>query len=396
MSNMREMKPVSKKRAFRLPLALLPVLVAVPVSAQQSDTGVVRASSVWQKDVDQLRMDIMTQRRIELEYRKQLSTLQMRMEAAAMDSNRSQLQTESQFVFNRLREAGAEQVRLRRKLESLCLEVRKPEGWFGVFATGMKMSEKRGDGTMVIRFLEPPVVASVDAGSPADRAGVRTGDVLIELGGKQLLREKVIFSELLRPGERLVVKLQRGNEVMTLAPVIEPLPEVTATPCTWVDAGVAFVVAPQPAQAPVQVRARTSAQGGVQGYAYVYPSEQARRDSGAMAVTTTVPAAGAVYAGPMVGMFTGGANVLAGLRLVTLSSESSAALGISQGILVDQVLPGPGREAGLKGGDILVSADSQDLRSIEALRRVLNRAQDRTVTIVIVRDKKRETVQLKW
>lgn len=396
MSNMREMKPVSKKRAFRLPLALLPVLVAVPVSAQQSDTGVVRASSVWQKDVDQLRMDIMTQRRIELEYRKQLSTLQMRMEAAAMDSNRSQLQTESQFVFNRLREAGAEQVRLRRKLESLCLEVRKPEGWFGVFATGMKMSEKRGDGTMVIRFLEPPVVASVDAGSPADRAGVRTGDVLIELGGKQLLREKVIFSELLRPGERLIVKLQRGNEVMTLAPVIEPLPEVTATPCTWVDAGVAFVVAPQPAQAPVQVRARTSAQGGVQGYAYVYPSEQARRDSGAMAVTTTVPAAGAVYAGPMVGMFTGGANVLAGLRLVTLSSESSAALGISQGILVDQVLPGPGREAGLKGGDILVSADSQDLRSIEALRRVLNRAQDRTVTIVIVRDKKRETVQLKW
>jgi serine protease Do len=98
----------------------------------------------------------------------------------------------------------------------------------------------------------------------------------------------------------------------------------------------------------------------------------------------------------MAQIFTGGASVLAGLHLVTLSSESSRALGLSQGILVNQVLPGPGREAGLRSGDILVSADSQDLRSMDVLRRVINRAADRTVTIVIVRDKKRETVQLKW
>ena len=394
MSKTREMNTVPGKHALRqLPLALLALLVAVPASAQQSDTGRVRTVSVWQKDVDKLRMDLMTQRKIELEYQKMLFSLQMRMEAADLDSNRARLQAESQFVYNRLREANAEQGRLKRRLESLCMEVRKPEGWFGVATTGATMRDRREDGTTVTRFLESPVVASVDPGSPADRAGVRSGDVLIELGGKQLLRENVVFAELLRPGERIVVKLQRGNDVMTLLPVIEPLPEVTATPCTWVDAGVAYVVAPMPAQVPVRVRARTTAQGG-QEYAYVY--ERARKDSSVVATTTPMPVAGAVYAGPMTQMFTGGGSVLAGLQLVTLSTESSRALGISQGILVNQVLPGPGREAGLKSGDILVSADSQDLRSMDVLRRVINRATDRTVAIVVVRDKKRETVQLKW
>ena len=112
--------------------------------------------------------------------------------------------------------------------------------------------------------------------------------------------------------------------------------------------------------------------------------------------TAPVPVAGTASAGPMAQFFTAGGNVLAGLRLLTLTSESSRALGLTPGILVDLVLPGPGRDAGLRSGDILVSADSQDLRSMDVLRRVINRAADRTVTIVIVRDKKRETVQLKW
>jgi S1-C subfamily serine protease len=65
--------------------------------------------------------------------------------------------------------------------------------------------------------------------------------------------------------------------------------------------------------------------------------------------------------------------------------------------MVNQVLPGtPGRKAGLRGGDILIAADSQDLRSIGVLQRVINRSTDRTVTLVIVRDRKKSTVQYSW
>ena len=88
---------------------------------------------------------------------------------------------------------------------------------------------------------------------------------------------------------------------------------------------------------------------------------------------------------------------MVGLQLVVLGPESSRVLGVQFGIMVNQVAPGtPGREAGLKGGDVLVSADSVDLRSIGMLQRVISRARDRTVTLVIVRDRKKETVQLRW
>ena len=208
------------------------------------------------------------------------------------------------------------------------------------------MRDRRVDGTTVTKFLEAPIVASVDPGSPADRVGMRSGDVLIEIGGKQLLRENVVFADLLRPGERIIVKFQRGSDVMTLQPTVEPLPEVTATPCTWVDAGVAYVVSPMPAQGPYRVRAETTPDGG-QKYSYVYV--RPRKDSSMVATTVPASAGGAVFAGPMTQMFSGGGMVLAGLHLVSLSSESSRALGVTQGILVNQVLPGPGREAGLQG-----------------------------------------------
>jgi serine protease Do len=66
-------------------------------------------------------------------------------------------------------------------------------------------------------------------------------------------------------------------------------------------------------------------------------------------------------------------------------------------LLVIQVLPGTlGREAGLRSGDVLVQADSQELRTSASLQRVISRSRDRTVTLVVIRDKKRETVTLKW
>jgi membrane-associated protease RseP (regulator of RpoE activity) len=273
------------------------------------------------------------------------------------------------------------------------MEVRKPEGWLGVTTMGPQMENMRVDGTKVIKFLELPVVASVDPGSPADRVGVRAGDVLVEIGGRQLLRENVVFADMLRPGVVVVMKVQRGQDVVTLSPTVEPLPEVTTgTSCTYVDPAVAYIVAPSPGQA--QVRIQKTQDG--QGYSYAYA--RPRRDSSAVVASTTpVPAASGAFAGPMAAYFGGGASVLAGLQLVTLSPETSRLLGVTHGILVNQVLTGTmGQEAGLRGGDILVSADSQDLRSIAVLQRVINRANDRIVTIVIVRDRKRETVQLRW
>jgi C-terminal processing protease CtpA/Prc len=372
-------------------LALLALLVAVPAGAQ-SDTVRVRAVSTWQKDVDQLRQELIQQRKVELELFRMLSTIEMQQQTAP-DSARTELSAASRLVSSRLREAGQQQYRLRRQLETMCSEVRKPEGWLGVATTGIQLIDRNGDGTHVTRyFLEPPVVESVDPGSPADRVGMRAGDVLIEIAGQPLLRKSVVFAELLRPGEQVVVRLRRGNKVVTLMPKVEPPPEVTTTPCTWVDAGMAYVMSPMPAQARI-VEASPRSGGG-----FVSATGRARRDSSVVVrVAPTGTAGSMVYAGPMAAAYSAGGRSLAGLELVALNQESGRAFGVTHGLFVNQVLPGtPGRQAGLQGGDVIVSADSVDLRSFGALQRMISRSRDRTVTLVVVRGKKTETVQLRW
>lgn len=375
---------------------LLPAaLVAMPVPAQQPrDSVVARTVSTWQKDVDQLKQELINQRRLELALFQMLAEVETRKRAAAIpDSQRFQLQAQSQLLFGKLHQASQDQLKLRRRIETLCEAVKKPAGWIGVNTTGVQMKETRSDGLTIIRFLEPPVVASVDPGSPADRVGLRAGDVLVEIGGQRLLGSGVVFAELLRPGRELPIKLRRGGETVTLVPTVEPLPNVTTTPCAMVDPATAFVVAPTPAQAPSFIRVET-APSGERRYSYRFATANRDSSGDVRPVPSTV---GAVYAGPMVGLYGGGANSLAGVQLMALSTESSRALGVANGILVNQVLPGtPGHEAGLRGGDILVSADSVELRSIRQLQTVISRASDRVVTLVIMREKKRETVQLRW
>ena len=389
-----EMNHVSRKRGF-LPWALLPVLVAGPAWAQQPRDTVmrVRVVSPWQKDVDDLRMELLAQKKMELEFQRMLSTLEEQWRSAAAQSQRSDLEAKTEFVHTRLRLLGGEQLKVRRQLETLCATIRKPKGWLGVNTTGIQLLDKREDGTQVLTFLEPPVVTSVDPGSPADRAGLRSGDVLIEIGGKKLMEERVVFAELLRPGERVALKLQRGRDLVTVSPLVEPLPDAPTTSCTWVDPGTAYVLAPMPSQASTEVHLER-APDGTQRYAYTYALP--RSDSGAVVAARPAPS-GAVFAGPMTAFWSGGVRSLAGLQLVTLSDESSRAFGVTHGLLVNQVGPGtPGREAGLQGGDVMISADSVDLRSIGTLQRVISRARDRTVTLVIVRDRKTQTVQLRW
>lgn len=394
MQNMKRsvMSPNRRSLRRRLPLALLPVtMVAAPVSAQQRDTVVARQVSTWQTDVDRLRQELMNQRRMELEMTRTLGSLQARFRRVPSDSSRN-IEAQFQLAFSKREEAKAEQLRLRQQIETLCSTVQKPEGWLGVYTTGFTAIDRQGDGQKIVRFMEKPVVESVDPGSPADRVGLRAGDVLVEMGGKALLHNDIVFAELLRPGERVAVKVLRGRELVTVMPLVEPAPDaLSASPCSWVDASITYVMAPMPGQEPTIVRVQPPAEAP--RYAFSLPR---RKDSSATPTTAPAPPSG-VFAGPMAQFFSGGVNPVAGLQLVQLSQESSRAFGVTHGLLVNSVLPGtPGREAGLEGGDVILVADSVEVRSIGALQRVISRSRDRTVTLVVVRERKQENVTLRW
>lgn len=389
---MHSLSSQNRRRVAKRFFCLLPVtLVSAPLAAQFPRDTVVAArtvSSTWQ-DVDRLKQELITQRSLELALFRKLAEIEMQRQAALPDSQRTLLHAQTQLIFSQMRDASMEQGRLMRRIETLCARVRQPKGWIGVNTTGVQLKEQRGDGTTFIRFLEPPVVASVDPGSPADRVGVQAGDVLVEIGGQRLLQTSVSFADLLQPGEEIAIKLTRGGETVILMPKVEPLPQVATTPCAWVDPGLAYVVRPMPAQAPTVVRVERSPGRYSYGFATT-----ARRDTSGV---RTARGSASVMAGPMVSQFTGGAPSLVGVQLLALSPESSRRFGVEHGILVNQVAPGtPGRNAGLLGGDIVVSADSVDIRSIQQLQRVLYNATDRMVTLVVVRDRKRETLRLKW
>lgn len=382
----------TRHRAGALPLLLIG-LVALPAAAQR-DSATVRTVSAWQRDVERLTKELVEQRRMEQEFVRLLADLETKLRSPAADSLRSDYAAQSQFVAQRLRATGVAQLRLRRDLESMCSSVPKPEGWLGVVTTGFMVYDRQGGGPQVVRFMEQPVVESVDPGSPADRVGLRSGDVLLEIGGQPLLHRDIVFAELLRPGERIMVKARRGGDVVSLTPLIEPLPTaMTRTPCSWVDAVTAYVLSPAPGDPAFDVTVSVQPGGG-QGYAFSTP-RRSPRDSTPPA---PVRVATGTFAGPMAQFFTRGVNPVAGLQMVVVNPDLARAFGVEHGLVVLEALPGtPGRESGLRGGDVIISANDVETRSAATLQRVITQAgAKRSVNLVIVRDRKREKITLAW
>lgn len=66
--------------------------------------------------------------------------------------------------------------------------------------------------------FDHPTIKSVRAGSPADGAGLRVGDMILEVNGKDSRQEGALFPEL---GVRMVIRVRRaGAEIETsLIPV---------------------------------------------------------------------------------------------------------------------------------------------------------------------------------
>jgi S1-C subfamily serine protease len=248
-----------------------------------------------------------------------------------------------------------------------------PSGWFGVRISDQAILNESG----AAFFDRYPIVTNVEPGSPADKAGVHPGDVLITFNSHDMRGGALQMSDWLKPGAPFQLRLRRNDALRTVRGVLGRRPE------GWEQVVVVQV-------SPLQEMITQSPQA---------PGVEANVERGMVRVNaqrTTPPRLPSLLA-PALGLGRG-IYPFIGAEFTALNSDLCDLLGVKpEGVFVANVAEGSlAREAGLRGGDVVVMANSSKIRTPNDLVRVIRDADDRTVRLQVIRKHKPEMVTLSW
>ena len=114
-----------------------------------------------------------------------------------------------------------------------------PSGWFGfgIQCTECRWSVEEDTGLSEWEFSAPPEISSIQNRSPAAAAGLRRGDVLLEIDGEPLVSEKggQRFGSV-EPGQQVRWTYRRGSETRTTTATAGQRPDMPPPPSTEPDA----------------------------------------------------------------------------------------------------------------------------------------------------------------
>jgi S1-C subfamily serine protease len=250
--------------------------------------------------------------------------------------------------------------------------VQPPTGWFGVRISDQALIDERGNAF----FDSYPVVTSVDSSSPASKAGVRPGDVLMSFNSHDMRGGSVELSKWLKAGSPFVLRIRRNDATRVIRGTLERRPE------NWEQRMIVELTVPQ-------IMERQS------GAISRAPIQRIGITRARMPALSPLPS----VLGPALG-YGGGVYPFAGAEFTALNPDLRDALGVkSEGVFVTNVVEGsPARTAGLRGGDVIVRADSIKIEGPIDLVRAIRIADeaDRTVDLQIVRKQKAQTLVLRW
>jgi membrane-associated protease RseP (regulator of RpoE activity) len=376
-----------RRRAFRLALV---VGVAGPSAGAQGDSTirvlVRRGITPFEQQLERIAFDLITRRQIAAVLVEQLRSAQANTPSAAASTNTIRL------IESRLASVNADHDRLQQELLALCPRDRQPEGWIGI-AYSSSATFDMAAGRVVTRFSEYPDVESVERGSPAEKAGVQRGDRLLSIGGIDLRGGELAFRSLLKPGARLAVRVMRGVDTKALTVTVEPRPADYEVPCAWFDEQLEAALSE-----PSRVRRGGRLPGAVTigdeppigRRVQVFPGQGSI--SGQAAVTI-MSGEGELFTFRL----GGGTTWAAGAQLSPLNEDLGRALGAERGVLVlDVSRRSAAARSGLRGGDVIVSADGRAVQRPSDLLEHMNAAASGELKLQVVRLKKTESLTLQW
>lgn len=249
--------------------------------------------------------------------------------------------------------------------------VQPPSGWFGVRISDQALIDERGNAF----FDSYPVITQVDPGSPAERAGVLPGDVLLTFNSHDMRGGSVQLSKWLKAGSPFVLKIRRNNQTRMVRGTLGRRPK------DWEENMVVELTVPE------IIAQRTGS---------VARSSLPR----AAAVGARMPAPEPLTVLPPALGFGGGVYPFAGAEFTALNPDLCETLGVKpEGVFVTNVVEGsPARFAGLRGGDVVVRADSFQISSPIDLVQAIKTADesDRAVVLQIIRKRKPQSLTLRW
>lgn len=259
------------------------------------------------------------------------------------------------------------------RIAGMVIEARHsiPHGWLGATSVNNLAVATSQQGKVADRGVR---VSAVFPDSPADLAGVKTHDILLSIGGRELATVADLTNTLKRlPADsEVMLKIRRGSEYKVLqaklipAPAVEPREQVVAL-----------------AERMEVLEARASK---------LPESDPKRRDFESKAVTMRQILSGITSAAPSEVKL----RIMYGLEVQPLSVQLAKALAAPSGVLVATVAPsGKGGQAGLQAGDVIVKLGEQPVGDINSLMQALGEAKGEGVELLVIRQQEPVRISLR-
>jgi hypothetical protein len=241
-----------------------------------------------------------------------------------------------------------------------------PKGWIGITPQGPNHEMISPDGDIIQYFAYPSIIA-VDPESPAQRAGIAPGDMLIAYDGLDVRGREFNLTQLLVPDRKLAVTVRRGDETKDYAITVVKAPERV------------FVRRLEP----TMMQERFDVERPTKG-----------EDAPRRLQMAIMGAPGMLFPGRM--FFS--ANGALGAAMTTVTPELAKSLKLATGVLVADVSDdSPASKSGLRAGDLIVSALGQQVTTLKALQELIAlRITDQSIPLRVIRDKKPRTLTVSW